>query len=108
MITLSDLFDGNGSYQYMKFKGKNGIWTLVGTEETEETDFTRRSMHWTDTCVGSCLDTFKNDEGKFETKERHIIKQLYDEGKITPVGDSLIPKLNSYSSTEWNKKKGRQ
>lgn len=107
MITLSDLFDSKGAYQYMKFTGKNGTWTLVGTEETEDTDFSKRQMDWTDTCIGSCLDTFKNEDGRFETKLRHKVKQLFDEGKITPVADSLI-QLKTYSSTEWNKKKGRQ
>lgn len=108
MTILSDLFDKNGSYQYARFKGKNGVWILIGTESTEETDFTQRSMAWEDTCVGSCLDTFKGEGGTYQTKERYQIKELYDSGKITPVADSLIPKLKSYSSKEWNKKKGRQ
>lgn len=106
MTTHSKLFNSSGSYLYSEFTGKNGKWKLVGTESTEDTDFAQRSLDWTDTCIGSCLDTFKNEEGRYETKPRYKIKQLFDEGKIKPVEDSIIT-IKTYSSTEWNKKKGR-
>lgn len=87
---MKGLFDENGAYNYTSFKGKNGIWRLIGVESGIT------SSPW------QCMDEFKSEKGEYKTYKREQVRDQFDNRRIQPIESSEV-KLN----TETKKKIGR-
>lgn len=73
---MAQLFDKDGSYNYTKFTGASGVWSIHGTETNGE--------------YKNTLDTFYNGKGEFRTFERNQVWEQARLGNIKPVEESKI------------------
>lgn len=89
-----DLFDEQGSYNYMSFTGASGTWRLCGSKSNG-------------TGAKSTLDTFLNETNEERTFERHQVIEQANLRNIKPVLESKIIPPKTYSKKDWDKKLGR-
>ncbi len=79
-MRANSLFCRDKSYNFTEFKGKSGIWKLVGVEAG--------------TTIENTLDTFKSDKGEYKTFRRDYVMEQAELGNIKPIEESEV-KLNT-------------
>ncbi len=84
-----DLFDKNGSYQFMAFKGKSGDWYLQGTS-TNYANVRLPYVNGISEEILKCIDTFKNKKGEYLEIMRYKVMEEARKGLITPLEESRV------------------
>ena len=73
---MDKLFNKDGSYAYMSFKGSSGVWRLIGSEVKGT--------------IKQTIDTFKGETGELRDYERQQVMEQANLGNITPIETSKI------------------
>ena len=81
------ILSNDGSYLHTSFISKNIKWYLIGTEsiETESPRFGLSDFDKLKNLLQSTYDTFKSENGKYQTVLRWRIRELIESKSITPI-----------------------